>query len=243
MTTSAADYEATLAEAAVLFPGVRIGKPGRTRAYWGVVAVLRLLRLALRVRLDGVEQVATGPAVLIGNHVDALDPLVVVMGTRWRVTAFTKLEWFTGRLAPFFRAMGQIPLRRGDEASTAWAMQMARLTLDDGGMIGLYPEGTRSPDPGVLHRLHKRVMIPLLQAAPDVPVHAIATTYRPRHGLRRHVVVRVSATLQLDAGRRSADEVTADVRDALLALSGQAYSDQYARDVKKRRTQDRRRDG
>lgn len=232
--TDRSDYDAAMRAARALFPGIRIGRPGRTPAYWATVGALRLVRLGVRVRVEGAEHVATGPAVLIGNHVSALDPVVVVMSTWWRVTAFTKLEWFAGPIAPFFRAMGQIPLRRGDEAATAWAMQMARLTLDGGGKIGLYPEGTRSPDPAVMHRLHKRVMIPLLQAAPDVPVHAITTSYAPRRGLRRRVVIRVSPPLALDSATRSVDEVTTDVRDALLALSGQRYVDSYARDVKKR---------
>lgn len=232
--TARPDYDSALAESRMLFPGVRVGRPGRTPAYWVTVALLRVLRLGLRVRLHGAGHVMRGPAVLIGNHVSALDPVVVVMSTWWRVTAFTKLEWFTAPIGPFFRATGQIPLRRGDDESTSWALRMARLTLDGGGKVGLYPEGTRSPDPGVMHRLHKRVMIPLLQASPDVPVHAITTTYGPRRGLRRDVAVRVSPPLRLDVARRSADEVTADVRDALLALSGQSYLDSYARDVKKR---------
>ncbi len=237
MTTAAA-YAQALAQGHDLFPGVRVGRPGRTPAYWATVTLLRLLRLGLSVRVEGREHVARGPALLIGNHVSALDPVVVVMSTWWRVTAFTKLEWFTGPVAPFFRAMGQIPLRRGDEAATAWAMRMAAATLAGGGKIGLYPEGTRSPDPLVLHRLHKRVMLPLLQAAPDVPVHAITTGYSARRGFRRSVVLRVSPPLTLDVAHRSADEVTATVRDALLGLSGQTYVDRYARDVKKSSTQD-----
>ena len=228
------EYRRVLDQAGGLFPGVRVGRPGRSRAYWPSIALLRVLRIALALRIVGAHHVAPGAAVLIGNHVSALDPVVVVMGTWWRVTAFTKLEWFTGRTAPFFRGMGQIPLRRGDEASTAWAMEMARLTLDAGGRIGLYPEGTRSPNPGELHRLHKRVMVPLLQAAADVPVHALATSYRSRRGRRREVVVRVSPALDLDVRRLTAEELTYAVRDALLELSGQRYVDTYARDVKRR---------
>ncbi len=101
-----------------------------------------------------------GAGILIGNHVSALDPVVAVMSDWWRVTAFTKVEVFERPGAVFFRLMGQIPLRRGDEASTAWAMDMASRTLAAGGKMGLYPEGTRSPDPTKLHRLHKRVLVP-----------------------------------------------------------------------------------
>ena len=75
--------------------------------------------------------------------------------------------------------------------STAWAMQMSQEALARGGMIGIYPEGTRSPD-GRLHKLHKRVLIPLLQANPDVAVHAVTMAYEKRPGGRVRVTGRIS---------------------------------------------------
>jgi 1-acyl-sn-glycerol-3-phosphate acyltransferase len=211
-----------------------VGRPGLARTYWPTVWLLRLLRLGLRVRLIGSDEVAPGPAILVGNHVAALDPVVLVMSTWWRVTAFTKVEWFESRAAPFFRWMGQIPLRRGDDASTEWAIDLARLTLAAGGKIGIYPEGTRSPDPGRLHRLHKRVLVPLLRSNPDVPVHVVTTSYGSRRRLRRAVLVRVSPRLAVDLRRSDADELIDAIRDALLDLGGQTYVDRYARDVKRR---------
>jgi 1-acyl-sn-glycerol-3-phosphate acyltransferase len=230
--TRSPDYLSTLAVAGRLYPGTRVGRPGRSRGYWPTVAALRLLRFGLRVRVTGADAVAPGPAILIGNHVHALDPVVLVMSVWWRVTAFTKVEWFEGPAAPFFRWMGQIPLRRGDEECTRWAMEMSRLALASGGKIGIYPEGTRSPDPSRLHRLHKRVMIPLLQTNPDVPVHAVTAAYASRRLRRRRVEVRISPPLALDVHRATADEITVAVRDALLQLGGQTYDDRYARDVK-----------
>ena len=188
------------------------------------------------VDIDGADKVAPGPAILIGNHVHFVDPVCVVMATWWRCSAFTKVEWFEHRGSLFFRLMGQIPLRRGDVASTEWAMQMSRYALGSSGGVGriaLYPEGTRSPDPNVLHKLHKRIMIPLLQANPDVPVHVVTTQYEnhsfPRR-IRAHV--RVSEPLPLDPRTMNADELATIVRDALLALGGQTYMDTYAQDVK-----------
>ena len=113
------------------------------------------------MHVTGSERVRPGPAILVGNHVSAMDPVAAVMSHWWRVTAFTKVEVFERRGAVFFRLMGQIPLRRGDEASTEWAMAMASSTLADGNKVGLYPEGTRSPDPSKLHRLHGRVLLPI----------------------------------------------------------------------------------
>ena len=85
---------------------------------------------------------APGPAILVSNHQSTWDPVVTVMSTGWRVSAFTKAEWFEGPAAPFFRWVGQIPLRRGDEVSTEWALDMAARALADGGKVGIYPEGT-----------------------------------------------------------------------------------------------------
>ena len=229
----APDYDAALSQGRELYPGTRIGRPGRSRGYWVTIAGLRALRLRWRVRVEGDDLVAPGAAILVGNHVSGLDPVVVVMSEWWRVTAFTKVEFFERRGAVFFRAMGQIPLRRGDEACTRWAMDMASRTLAAGGRIGLYPEGTRSPDPTRLHRLHKRVLVPVLQGNPDVPVHAITTSYDGSHRGRTRVRVRISPPLALDARTMDAEELTTRVRDALLELGGQTYVDVYARDAKR----------
>ncbi len=230
------DYATLLAEARTLYPGVRIGRPGRSRTYWATIAAMRLLRVRWAVDIDGADRVAPGPAILIGNHVHSMDPACVVMATWWRCSAFTKIEWFEHRGSLFFRLMGQIPLRRGDPVSTEWAMQMSRHALGSSGGVGriaLYPEGTRSPDPRVLHKLHKRIMIPLLQANPGVPVHVVTMTYEHRPFPRRiRVTVRVSDPLPLDPRTMGADELTAIVREALLELGGQTYMDAYAQDVK-----------
>ena len=128
--------------------------------------------------------------------------------------------------------MGEIPLRRGDELSTTWALDMASRTLADGGKVGLYPEGTRSPDHRTMHRLHKRVLIPVLQANPAVPVHAITTVYGARRRGRTPVTVRISPALAVDALTMTPDEVTRLVTEALIELGGLEYRDAYARDVK-----------
>lgn len=229
---AARTYDELMAQARTLYPGVRIGRPGRSRRYYPMIAAMRVLRVRFAVRVLGAQEVAPGPAILIGNHVSAWDPVMVVIATWWRCSAFTKVEVFERRGAVFFRIMGQIPLRRGDDDSTAWAMQMSRHALAHGGKVAIYPEGTRSPYPEVLHRLHKRVMIPLLQANPEIPIHAVTVGYELRGWRRTRVTVRVSDPLDLDPRTMSADELADRVRDALLALGGQRYSDRYARDVK-----------
>lgn len=233
MTEQVRSLDTLLAEAERLYPGVRIGRPGQARTYWPTIMALRLLRAAYAVEFVGLDHVAPGAAILIGNHTSGMDPVAVVMSTRWRVSAFTKIEAFEGPGGIFFRVMGQIPLRRGDDESTEWAMEAARATLAAGGKIGVYPEGTRSPVPDTLHRLHKRVLIPVLQANPTVPVHAVTTRYAKRRGLRRtRVRITVSPPLTLDVATASPQVIADRVRDALLETGGLAYVDRYARDVK-----------
>src|ERR1700712_3222711 len=229
-------YETLLAEGQRLLPGVRIGRPGVSRLYWFTIAVLRLLRGRMSVDLHGADHLRRGtPAILVANHTSAWDPVCVVMSGWWRVTAFTKAEYFGGRGAFFFRWMGQIPLRRGDPESTAWAMQMSQEALARGGMIGIYPEGTRSPD-GRLHKLHKRVLIPLLQANPDVAVHVVAVAYDKHAGRRTRVTGRISAPIPLDIRNATPDELTRILTEAMIETGGQEYVDEYAQAVKKRRS-------
>ena len=225
-------YEEALAEGRRLYPGIRIGRPGRARSYWVTIALMRVLRVRWKVTVTGQEHLAPGAGILIGNHISALDPVVAVMSTWMRVTAFTKVEVFAKRGAVFFRLMGQIPLRRGDEPSTVWAMDMATRCLAGGGKLGLYPEGTRSPDPAKLHRLHRRILIPVLQAHPGVPVYAIGTSYARRRWRRTQVKVNISRALDLRIDEATQEEVTDSVRDALLVASGQQYVHVFARDVK-----------
>ena len=226
-------YRDLLAQGRELYPGMRIGRPGRSRMYWGMITLLRALRIGLKVDFAGAEHLTEGPAIIISNHVSGLDPIAVVMSRWWRITAFAKVEFFASRGAFFFRWMGQIPLRRGDAVSTEWAIKMSRLALAYGGMIGLYPEGTRSPDKR-LHKLHKRVMIPLLQANAHVPVHALVMSYRPRRCRRTLVTARLSQRIPLDPEHETPQALTTRIRDVLLELGDQAYVDEYARDVKKR---------
>jgi 1-acyl-sn-glycerol-3-phosphate acyltransferase len=236
--TATPDYDAALARGAGIYPGIRIGRPGRSRGWPVMGPLMNVLRVRLSIDQQGAENVAPGPAIIVSNHQAAWDPVVTVMSTGWRVSAFTKAEWFEGRGAPFFRWLGQIPLRRGDEESTEWALDMAARALADGGMVGIYPEGTRGPSDSTLYRLHQRVLVALLTGSPDVPVHAVAVRYFPK-GRRTLARVRISERLPIDARTMSGPEMTAVIRDRLLTLGDLDYCDQYAVVVKAQAARER----
>lgn len=79
--------------------------------------------------------------ILAPNHVGWIDgPLLVVTGLR-RVAALTKIEEFHGPMGLVLRASGQIPLDRF--RVDPWAVKTALKVLDTGGVVGIFPEGTR----------------------------------------------------------------------------------------------------
>lgn len=229
-------YDDALAVGRRLNEGIRIGRPGRSRAWPFALWSFGALRLKVAVECTGAEHVAPGAAILVANHQSTWDPVVAVMATGWRVSAFTKAEWYDGPAALFFSTLGQIPLRRGDDAETEWALDMARRTLESGVKVGIYPEGTRGPDLDTLYQLHQRVLVPLLRDNPDVPVHTIATRFSTQ-GRRTHARITVSPRLELDLDALSDDELTAVVRDSLIEGGGLNYVDEFAFRVKRQRAQ------
>ena len=84
-------------------------------AYWILKAVLTpVLRFFFRVRVEGLDQLpADGPAILASNHVSFCDSIFLPMVLRRRVTFVAKAEYFEDpKTAWFFRAVGQIPIKR-----------------------------------------------------------------------------------------------------------------------------------
>ena len=164
---SVADLPASSAEhpATLMLRGIR-------------VISTRLVRRRWRVEVHHRELVpATGGVILAANHVGIIDgPLLAVFAPR-PVHVLTKREMFDGRLGGFLRATGQIPLDR--YAADPAAIRSCLRVLRDGGVAGIFPEGTRGD--GELHRFHHgAAYLALVTGVPVVPVTMIGT--RPAGG-------------------------------------------------------------
>lgn len=112
-----------------------------------VVAGVRLLgralaRTLLRLRVEGTGHVpASGPVLLAGNHAGILDgPLVFFLAPR-PATLLTKSEVFVGVWARACGWLGLIPVHRG--AADRAALKAGLAHLERGGLLGVFPEGTR----------------------------------------------------------------------------------------------------
>src|SRR5579875_3030789 len=148
-------------------------------AYWVLKVVLTPILLILyRVRVEGRSNVPRkGPVILASNHQSFIDSIFLPLCVNRRVTFVAKAEYFENwKTAWFFRAVGMIPLKREGGSASERALGAAREVLMSGGVLGIYPEGTRSPD-GRLYKGHTGVARLAMQCgAPVVPVAQFGTT-------------------------------------------------------------------
>jgi 1-acyl-sn-glycerol-3-phosphate acyltransferase len=211
-------------------------------AYWILKVILTpVLRVFYRVRVEGSDVVPTkGPVILAANHRSFLDSIFLPLVLRRRVTFVAKAEYFDDpKTAWFFRAVGQIPIRREGGSAAEGALTAATDVLRRGGVFAIYPEGTRTRD-GYLHRGHTGVArLALKTGAPIVPVGLVGTdecqpTDRKLPRVFRTVWIRFGSPLPVAHYADRADErlVLRQVTDELMyeirELSGYDYEDTYA---------------
>jgi 1-acyl-sn-glycerol-3-phosphate acyltransferase len=167
------------------------------------VIVRSILRIAFGFRVEGAEyEPATGPVVVVSNHVSDLDPLVVGASLRRRVGFMAKHELFRHPLLRWWiTACGAFPVRRGEPDRQA--LRAAHAVLSRGGVLVMFPEGTRGrgralrpPEPGA-------AVLALRTGAAILPVAVLGTGEvlpRDARRLRRaRVRVRIAPPIRVAA--------------------------------------------
>ena len=212
-------------------------------AYWVVKGILTpILRFLFRIRVEGMEHVPkNGRCILAGNHISFSDSIFLPLVLRRRVTFVAKAEYFDDpKTAWFFRAVGQIPIKRGGGSASQRALDSAAEVLDGDGLFGIYPEGTRSPD-GRLYKGHTGVARLALQTkAPVIAVAMIGTREAQPIGQVKPnffmpITVRFSKQLDFSRYADRADDplvlrqITDEIMFELREQSGQEYVNTYAK--------------
>jgi 1-acyl-sn-glycerol-3-phosphate acyltransferase len=151
-----------------------------------------VLRAWFRVRVSGVEHVPTdGAAIVAPNHKNFLDAFFVGIATRRHVRYMAKIELFKGPLAWLFPRLGAFPVRRGE--ADAEALETARTILLAGGVVVVFPEGTRVEQPDALGSpRHGASRLALQTGAPIIPAAITGTSHLWRGALPK--VKRVQLT-------------------------------------------------
>ncbi len=219
--------------------------------YWLLKHVVLgpLLKAVFRPQVEGLANVpATGPVILACNHLSFSDSIFTPVVVKRRVTFVAKAEYFTGKgvkgwlMRQFFRGTGTIPVdRAGGEAAQA-ALDTLLRVLRAGGVAGIYPEGTRSPD-GRLYRGKTGVArLALESGAVVVPVGLLNTDEIQPTGTLIPTVKRVRMRFgaPLDFSRYAGSRgdrfveraITDEIMYELMTLTGREYVDVYAATLK-----------
>ena len=211
-----------------------------------------LLRVLFRPWVRGIENIpSTGAAILASNHLSFSDSIFLPLMSRRPVVFLAKSEYFTGKgikgalIRWFFKSTGQLSIdRSGGKASEA-SLNTGLSVLSQGFVLGIYPEGTRSPD-GKLYRGRTGIARMALESkVPVIPVAMIDTEKVQPIGKRLPRIRRVGIVVgqPLDFSRFDGMEgdrivlraVTDEIMYELKQLSGQEYVDAYASSVKEKR--------
>jgi 1-acyl-sn-glycerol-3-phosphate acyltransferase len=192
-----------------------------------------------------------GPVILASNHLSFADHFFGPLPLPRKVVFLAKSEYFTGKglkglvSRAFFSGVGQIPIdRTGGEASER-ALRSGLRVLAAGNVLGIYPEGTRSPD-GRLYRGRTGVArLALESRAPVVPCAMMHTfeflppgSHSPRFGIRPGVIFGKPMDFSRYYGKETDREALRAVTDEIIAeiakLGGQEYVNVYAQQAKER---------
>jgi len=218
--------------------------------YWVVKAFLTpILRTLFRPWVEGGDHIPVdGGAILASNHLSFSDSIFLPLVVPRKITFLAKADYFTGSgfkgklTKGFFAGVGQVPIDRSGGAKSEAALLTAKRILAEGSLLGLYPEGTRSPD-GRLYRGKTGVARMALEAGvPVIPVAMVNTDVVQPTGQKiptlGRVGVRVGAPLDfsryagMEGDRFVLRSITDEIMYELMLLSGQEYVDQYATKAK-----------
>jgi 1-acyl-sn-glycerol-3-phosphate acyltransferase len=220
--------------------------------YWLMkyVFIGPLLRLIWRPWIAGAENIPSeGPAILASNHLSFSDSFFMPLLVPRKVTFLAKAEYFTtpgikGWLSrAFFSGVGQVPIDRDDPDASRAALTTGVRVLRGGNLLGIYPEGTRSPD-GRLYRGKTGVARMALEAGvPVIPCVMVNTDkiqptgrrfprLRPRPGVRFGKALDFSRYEGMAGDRFVERSMTDEIMYEMMQLSGQEYVDVYAAKVK-----------
>lgn len=209
-----------------------------------------LISTVFRPTIEGAHHVpAEGPVIVVCNHLSFVDSIFLPLAVPRRMSYLAKSDYFTGTglrgaiVRWFFTSAGQLPIdRAGGKASEA-SLNTGLQVLSEGRVLGLYPEGTRSPD-GRLYRGRTGVARMVLEAhVPVIPAAVIGTDNVMPLGQKLPKVAKVSVRIgePLDFSRFEGMEgdrfvlrsITDEIMYRINQLSGQEYVDVYASSVRK----------
>lgn len=221
--------------------------------YWFMKNLIAgpILRTAFRPWITGEENIPrSGAVILASNHLSFIDSVFLPIVIERRVTFLAKSDYYTARgikgwaIKNFLKAAGMLPIDRSGGKSSEASLRTGLGVLGRGEVLGIYPEGTRSPD-GRLYRGRTGVARMVVEGGvPVIPVAMVDTEKVMPIGKRIPKVRRVGVVIgePLDFSRFEGMEsdrfilrsITDEIMYELSHLGKQEYVDVYASSVKEK---------
>ena len=198
----------------------------------------------LRMSVEGQGNVPESePVIFAANHLSFIDSIVLPLSVPRPIYYLAKADYFESwRTRWFFRGAGTVPTKRG-KGEGRGALEAGVEILRSGDPIGIYPEGTRSPDGRLYRGKTGPVRMALEADVRIIPVGIEGTDQAQPIGqykISRHpVTVRLGEPLDLSRYREQRHDpfalraATDELMFEIMMLSGQEYVDEYASKVKK----------
>ncbi|WP_338016587.1 lysophospholipid acyltransferase family protein [Nesterenkonia muleiensis] len=198
--------------------------------------------------LDNIP--AEGPAILASNHLSFSDSVFIPVAVPRPVRFLAKNDYWNRKglygmsSRWFFNATGQIPMDRSGGRASQNSLAAGEEALRNGDLLGIYPEGTRSPDGRLYRGKLGMAKLALRTEVPVIPVALIGTDKVQPIGRNiprvRRVGLIIGEPMVFEAYYANAEDrfaqraVTDEVMSQIMRLSGQRYADVYASTEKKR---------
>lgn len=156
------------------------------------------VKLLFRLKVIGAEnEPAEGRLLVCSNHISAADPVLISAATKYMICYMAKKELFGIPLfGSFLKSLGVFPVdRRGKDVS---AVKKAISILNEGGRVGIFPQGTRHPgeNPRETALKNGAAMIAVHTKADILPVYIHRKDNTPK--LFRKTVVVIGKPIKFD---------------------------------------------
>ena len=202
--------------------------------------------------VEGSEHVPeSGGAILASNHLAVSDSFFLPLVIDRKITFLGKSEYFTGKgvkgyaTRSFMAGIGTIPVHRGGGRASEAALRAGLQVLSSGGLLGIYPEGTRSVDGRLYRGKTGGARMAIEAGVPIIPLAMVGTDVAQPLGQkvpkRANIGVRIGPPVDVSeyAGRQEDRDALRELTDIVMKriqeLSGQEYVDrdsaQYKREL------------
>jgi len=178
----------------------------------------------MRVRVKGLENMPTeGGLIVAGNHVSYWDPVIIAVKLPRTINFMAKAEFFSVPVfSSLLRGLHVFPVKRG--SADRQAIRHAIALLEQGKVLGIFPEGTRNQSGEDLKAQSGVAMIAAKTGAPVLPVACVGRYLSKRPGWFWPRELHIGALIEMSQYRdqkinsQQLEDISAEILDKINKL-------------------------